>query len=147
MRILFVLLLLHLNYINIHRRLFHYFLGQIHLLRYEDLSMSPFETVETLLSFLDLPPNLLIDKFITTHTQSNSSEKNVYGTTRDSKNKAFQWKQEMKSSDIKKVQKLCSTSMALLGYNFMDDISVDKNDNQFQIMLRSADQIWKSNFT
>ena len=109
--------------------------------------MSPFETVETLLSFLDLPPNALIDKFITTHTQSNSSEKNVYGTTRDSKNKAFQWKQEMKSSDIKKVQKLCSTPMALLGYNFMDNISVDKNDDQFQIMLRSADQIWKSNFT
>ena len=109
--------------------------------------MSPFETVETLLSFLDLPPNALIDKFITTHTQSNSSEKNVYGTTRDSKNKAFQWKHEMKSSDIKKVQKLCSTSMALLGYNLMNNISVDKNDNQFQVMLRSADQIWKNDFT
>ena len=117
------------------------------MLRYEDLSTSPFETVETLLSFLDLPPNSLIDKFITTHTQSDSSETNVYGTTRDSKNKAFQWKQEMKSIDIKKVQKLCSTSMALLGYNFMDDISVDKNDNQFQVMLRSADQIWKNDLT
>ena len=140
MCILFVIAFIELHPNN-HRSRFHYFLGQIHLLRYEDLSTSPFETVETLLSFLDLPPHALIDKFITTHTQTNSSEKNVYGTTRDSKNKAFQWKQEMKSIDIKKVQKLCSTPMALLGYNFMDNISVDKNDDQFQIMLRSADQI------
>ena len=108
-------------------------------MRYEDLSMSPFETVETLLSFLDLPPNALLDKFISTHTQSNSSEKNVYGTTRDSKNKAFQWKREMKNRDINKVQKLCSNSMALLGYNFMNNISVDKNNNKFEVLLSLAD--------
>ena len=108
-------------------------------MRYEDLSSSPFETVETLFSFLDLPPNGLLDKFIATHTQSNTSEKNKYGTTRDSKNKAFQWKKEMKNCDINKVQKLCSNSMALLGYNFMNNISVDKNDNKFQILLPLAD--------
>jgi uncharacterized protein YhfF len=40
------------------------------LVRYEDLSLEPFDTVDRILAFLELEPNKLIDQFLETHTQT-----------------------------------------------------------------------------
>jgi len=40
----------------------------MYLIRYEDLSLRPYETMDRVLEFLQLKPNSLIDKFLESHT-------------------------------------------------------------------------------
>ena len=49
--------------------------GKIMPLRYEDLSLEPFEMMDKLFDFLGLPPNNLVEKFLETHTQTTRSGK------------------------------------------------------------------------
>lgn len=38
------------------------------MVRYEDLSLEPYETMDNILQFLELEPSPLIDKFLESHT-------------------------------------------------------------------------------
>ena len=40
------------------------------LIRYEDLSLDPFTTTDSLLEFLELKPNKLIEQFLESHTKT-----------------------------------------------------------------------------
>ena len=128
------------------------------MIRYEDLGIDPFGTVDEMFKFLGLPPHRLIDKFIEEHTQISRSnllattgikletageqEKAMKerrakprGTTRNSKATVFLWKNLMKTEDILEVQRLCKTPMRILGYNPMTNINNNRIDDNFPLII------------
>ena len=109
------------------------------MIRYEDLCLNTRKTVLKLLSFLDLSPNKLIDKFINEHTHSKPEYKNTYGTKRDSKQMAFKWREKLKDEDISNTQDFCAKPMKILGYNLMKNISIDKHNDSYPILGRISD--------
>ena len=91
------------------------------------------ETVDGMLDFLDLSRHKLIEKFISTHTQGNAEEpkntsKNrlLFSTKRNSKDMAFEWRKHIKNTDLSNIQKFCSKSMKMLGYNIINDTFDDR---------------------
>ena len=62
----------------------HFILGKIHLIRYEDLSLDPFNSTDNLLRFLDLPPNRLIENFIEEHTMITRNGNSLMNSTNHS---------------------------------------------------------------
>ena len=140
--------------------------GNIYLVRYEDLCTKPFITTDKLLKFLDLAPIKLVERFLEQHTKSlrNSTFSTLplagvksisnqeipsqqflqipYRTFRDSKATVFKWKQNMKKKDIIKVQSVCKRPMSMMGYNYMTNILVNKNDSSFPLIVKASDVIW-----
>ena len=136
------------------------------MIRYEDLSVDPFGTTDELFKFLDLSPNKLIEKFVEGHTQTSregtlstttksaySTSKKLkpmqdnslpYSTSRNSKVTAFLWKKKMKSKDILKVQKVCKKPMKMLGYNPMTNINVNRENEDFPLIVKSSQEIWST---
>ena len=136
------------------------------MVRYEDLCMKPFVTTDKLLKFLDLAPSKLVERFLEQHTRSFrnatlpalpladvqsitnqelSSQQFLqipYRTFRDSKATVFKWKQNMKKKDIIKVQSVCKKPMSMMGYNYMTNILVNKNDSSFPLIVKASDVIW-----
>lgn len=49
--------------------------GRVALVRYEDLSLEPYEVVDDLLRFLDLPPSDAVDDYVKSHTKATRSKK------------------------------------------------------------------------
>ena len=53
---------------------------KIYMVRYEDLSLEPYETMDNILQFLGLEPSPLIDKFLESHTliqRSGKGDRNI----------------------------------------------------------------------
>ena len=135
------------------------------------MSVDPFGTTDNLLKFLDLAPNKLIEKFIEQHTQTSrnyietttfstnkidtttlskqykskqDSNSLPYGTSRNSKVTAFKWKQKMKYKDILKVQKVCKKPMRMLGYNAITNIVENRENDEFPIIVKTAQELWSN---
>merc|ERR1712226_1307075 len=68
---------------------------RVKMTRYEDICLNTTSAVNSLMKFLDLPKNNLIEKFIDHHTQVTSekysSKKGKYNTKRNSSEVAFAW--------------------------------------------------------
>ena len=122
------------------------FKGKVYVLRYEDLSLKPHDATNRLTKFLDLSPNRLIDKFLKDHTDKDVKLSDPYSTTRNSKHTAFKWVKLLSVDDISSVQKACSEPMKLLGYNFMSNIPLDKKNNKFSALSKSAKELWPDQF-
>ena len=145
------------------------FSDQIHLIRYEDLSIDPFGTSDDLFKFLDLSPNKATEKFIKKHTQasrnltlserSNKIDNNLrpekltqdkailygpYGTFRNSRSTVFSWKKNMKSKDILHVQHVCRKPMKMLGYNPMINVAKNRDDDNFPLIVKSTQDVWST---
>ena len=138
------------------------------MIRYEDLCIKPFVTTDKLLTFLDLAPSKLVERFLEQHTKSlrnatlttlalagmrsiSNQElpsqqflQTPYRTFRDSKATVFKWKQNMRKKDISKVQRVCKKPMSMMGYNHMTNILVNKNDTSFPLIVKTPDMmdIW-----
>ena len=102
------------------------FPSRITLLRFEDLSLNPDNVVSKLLSFLGLPLTPRIEKFIQTHTVSDSESSHrqrsdPYGTSKNSSAVAFAWKSSMSFSKISSIQSVCQKPMQILGYKTFDN--------------------------
>lgn len=67
-------------------------------LRYEDLSLDPYDMAQELLQFYGLPFDLMVEEFLDTHTKVNIG--GVSSTYRDSKSAPFHWKQDLKAEDV-----------------------------------------------
>ena len=125
------------------------FPDRIHLVRYEDLSLDPYNQMDGILKFLNLPLTPQIDKVIaaTTKTRRNDSlaifpsalevkeaarlSKNPYSTTRVSRLTAFAWKKEISVSELEEVQNVCTDAMDVFGYNKIKDVANEKNNEAF----------------
>ena len=99
--------------------------------------MKTSEVVGTLLKFLDLSKNILIDKFIKDHTQANPKPSDSFSTTRNSKNMAFGWRNSLSDNEIRKTQDMCIEPMNKLGYLPMKNISINKLDPSYQLINES----------
>ena len=122
------------------------FPGRVTLLRFEDLSLNPDLIVNKLLTFLRLPWTQRIEKFIMTHTVSDSEKKNQqrndpYGTSRNSSAVAFAWKAMMPFSKIASIQSVCQKPMDILGYKTFRD-SEDLKNSELPL-FKAAHEIWQ----
>ena len=48
---------------------------------------------------------------------------------------AFEWRKNIKNDDISKVQHFCAKSMKLLGYNPMINISINKYEERYPLLV------------
>ncbi|XP_033222948.1 carbohydrate sulfotransferase 4-like isoform X2 [Belonocnema kinseyi] len=112
------------------------------IVRYEDLSVDPYEYVKDLYKFygLDLHPN--IKRYLDTHTKTDYGA--VSSTFRNSKAAPFHWRTDLDFEEVQEIQDACSVAMQLWGYvqavnathqkyfnpitNFSLDHPVDVND-------------------
>lgn len=84
------------------------------VLRYEDLSLDPFNVTEKVLRFYGLPFHENVNTFLTSHTQTNIGDGlSVY---RNSKKTPFQWVKHMHFSEVQSIQSECSEAMSMFGY-------------------------------
>ncbi|XP_065355913.1 carbohydrate sulfotransferase 4 [Calliphora vicina] len=90
-------------------------------LRYEDLSLDPYDMAQEVLQFYGLPFDPLVEEFLDTHTKVNIG--GVSSTYRDSKSAPFHWKQDLKPEDIKYIQQHCTKAMELWGYRKIDNFT------------------------
>lgn len=120
---------------------------RIILIRYEDLCIEPYETVDKLIHFLDLPPRPeFIDHYLATHTGSvrsgsQSGEKlpqkndGAYGTKRKSSEQtAFKWAKTASQESVEEIEKTCQVPMEKLGYAQLEKDS--------DILFKTAEEIW-----
>ena len=129
------------------------FPGKIHLVRYEDLCLQPFQQTDQLLEFLNLPKRPVIEKYLEESTSSKRLEEeqevaasqleqkrsrklkqNPYSTKRNSKVTVFAWRQKIKPDEVEEIQNSCSKPMEDLGYNLFRDIDRDLHDDQFSVL-------------
>ncbi|CAO1384019.1 unnamed protein product [Diamesa serratosioi] len=82
--------------------------------RYEDLSLSPFEVTQEILQFYGLPFDDKVSEFLETHTKANVG--GVSSTFRDSKSAPFHWAKELSFNEVKYIQDSCKEAMQQWGY-------------------------------
>ncbi|EDV99064.1 carbohydrate sulfotransferase 4 [Drosophila grimshawi] len=90
-------------------------------LRYEDLSLNPYDMTQDILQFYGLPFDPAVEDFLDTHTKENKG--GVSSTYRDSRSAPFHWKLDLKAEEIKQIQDVCVEAMDLWGYRRMANFS------------------------
>ncbi len=109
--------------------------NQVELIRFEDLSMYPYTTVENLINFLGLSWQRTIERFLRSHTQMTREDEgkplhihlkkkkvNPYGTIRNSRETTFKWADTMIKSKIANIEQECQKPMASLGFELFDKV-------------------------
>ncbi|XP_068152269.1 carbohydrate sulfotransferase 4 [Drosophila tropicalis] len=98
-------------------------------LRYEDLSLNPYDMTQDILQFYGLPFDPAVEEFLDTHTKQNIG--GVSSTYRDSRSAPFHWKQDLKAEEIKEIEDVCVEAMDLWAYrrivNFTNFASIQQN--------------------
>ncbi|XP_062127355.1 carbohydrate sulfotransferase 4 [Drosophila sulfurigaster albostrigata] len=102
--------------------------GRFRTLRYEDLSLNPYDVTQDILLFYGLPFDPAVEEFLDTHTKENIG--GVSSTYRDSRSAPFHWKQDLKAEEIKQIQDVCVEAMDLWGYRRINDFSNFTNMQQ-----------------
>ncbi|XP_017834912.1 carbohydrate sulfotransferase 4 [Drosophila busckii] len=97
-------------------------------LRYEDLSLNPYDMTQEILQFYGLPFDSAVEEFLDSHTKVNMG--GVSSTYRDSRSAPFHWKQDLKPEEIKQIQDVCVEAMDLWGYRRMGNLSSFANLQQ-----------------
>lgn len=87
-------------------------------LRYEDLSVNPYEMTQEILQYFGLPFDSMVEEFLDTHTKLNIG--GVSSTFRDSKSAPFHWKNDLSIEEIDNIQNVCTKAMDLWGYRKVD---------------------------
>lgn len=83
-------------------------------LRYEDLSLDPYQITQDILHFMGLSFHPSVKDFLDSHTTVNVG--GVSSTYRNSKSTAFHWKSDLNYTEIQYIEDSCSEAMKLWGY-------------------------------
>lgn len=67
-------------------------------MRYEDLSLNPYDMTQDILQFYGLPFDPAVEEFLDTHTKENKG--GVSSTYRDSRSAPFHWKQDLRAEEV-----------------------------------------------
>lgn len=130
------------------------FPDKVHLVRYEDLCLYPFNQTDQILDFLSLPKRPIIEKYLEDSTSSKRAEEvlltaehhkgakrrkgeNPYSTKRDSKVTVFAWRQKIKPSEVEEIQSVCSETMEELGYKTFGDIDRELKDEDIPVLKKN----------
>lgn len=84
------------------------------VVRYEDLSLSPFDMTQEILQFYGLPFDEQVQEFLNSHTKQNIG--GVSSTFRDSKSAPFHWTKDLFIDEIRHIQEVCVEALRLWGY-------------------------------
>jgi len=83
-------------------------------MRYEDLSLDPYEGVKQLFEFFGLDFHPQVKAFLDTHTKTDAG--GVSSTFRNSKAAPFHWRQDLTYKEVRAIQRVCRPAMASWGY-------------------------------
>ncbi|KAG0717381.1 Carbohydrate sulfotransferase 4 [Chionoecetes opilio] len=103
------------------------FPDQFYFLRYEDMSLSPVNKTQELLSHLGLDFDPHMEEFLASHTTKNYDK--PWSTSRESKTRVTYWASKLTSEKLNEVQKACGPTMAKFGYltiNSTQNVTVDQ---------------------
>lgn len=89
------------------------------VIRYEELSLDPFNVTEEILKFYGLPFDRRVVKYLESHTKQNIGH--MYSTFRDSSSTPFRWLHNLTYTEIDNIQRSCSEAMELWGYKEMEE--------------------------
>jgi hypothetical protein len=120
--------------------------GSVTLVRYEDLSLTPYKTSKGLLRFLDLPWVPAITNYIDTHTLAwnmvRSPVKAIHGTVKNSTATAFAWRGKLGLKRTLQIQSSCREPMARLGYR---ELHTEAELGAHDLPLdKTAEEVWSS---
>ncbi|XP_063704748.1 carbohydrate sulfotransferase 5 [Culicoides brevitarsis] len=104
---------------------------RFHVIRYEDLSLNPYDMTNRILAFYGLPMDEQVQDFLDSHTKLNIG--GVSSTFRDSKSAPFHWTKELDFDDVAQIQDQCTEAMKLWGYKPVND--PDELHNNFNPLL------------
>ncbi|KAJ8970088.1 hypothetical protein NQ317_018045 [Molorchus minor] len=93
-------------------------------IRYEDLSLHPFEIIKDLFNFLGLYFHPNVVRFLDSHTRINVG--GVSSTFRDSKSAPFHWRIDLNYTEIQYIEENCDEAMKLWGYVKSKNASSEK---------------------
>ena len=134
------------------------FPDKVHMVRYEDLCLYPFNQTDQILNFLSLPKRPIIEKYLeestsskraeemlltAEHKRSKNKNENPYSTKRDSKVTVFAWRQKIKPSEVEEIQSVCSETLNELGYKSFEDIHRELKDEDINVLEKTrVNLIW-----
>ncbi|TRY76265.1 hypothetical protein TCAL_10153 [Tigriopus californicus] len=116
------------------------------VVRYEDMSLNLYRTVQRVSEFLDFSLSEKIISYIQNHTNlpqfrarkgHDMSLKHSHGTFRNTKSHTFEWRSTIKSEALNQTQQLCASGMNRMGYKLVPSIGVLHNPN-----IKLMDQIY-----
>ncbi|XP_052866590.1 carbohydrate sulfotransferase 5 [Anopheles cruzii] len=84
------------------------------VIRYEDLSLNPYQMTKEILHFYGLPFHPAVRAFLDTHTKQDVG--GVSSTYRDSKSAPFHWTKDLTFEEVKIIQDSCVAAMKSWGY-------------------------------
>ena len=90
-------------------------------IRYEDMSLSPFESIKKIFQFFRLQYTPKVDRFLRSHTRKKLG--GVSSTYRNSKTAPFHWRKDLLGifSLVTHIQNSCASAMKLWGYAQVSD--------------------------
>lgn len=88
--------------------------GRFKVMRYEDISLDPYQSVNELFSFFGLDMHPRVIDFLDTHTKVNIG--GVSSTYRDSKSAPFHWRNDLSFEEVDQIQASCKSALKLWGY-------------------------------
>lgn len=88
--------------------------SRFRVIRYEDLSLNPYQMTKDLFTFIGLSLHPKVKFFLDSHTTMNIG--GVSSTFRDSKNAPFHWKNELNYTEVQQIENNCREAMKLWGY-------------------------------
>jgi len=114
--------------------------GQVRLVRFEDLSLSPTDTARSLLRFLDLPWHSAISNYVGSHTNKDVRRQDPYGTARNSTAAVYAWQQVLGFNNVSGVQEACKVPMGELGYRLITEEG--QMLRQQPVLEKDAHHVW-----
>lgn len=116
--------------------------GVFTIVRYEDLSLDPYNYTKRLYSLLKLPFTSSVERWIEGHTKHADILANPHSTRRNSKESVFTWTSRLDPMEIADIQNSCMDIMIELGYKLLDiDYDYDNNNNTHIENLSQQDLI------
>ena len=91
------------------------------VVRYEDLSLSPYNMTQELFDFYGLSFGKEVREFLDKHTKEDSGLDS--STFRDSKLTPFRWIKNVSFEDVQVIQKICEKAMKVWGYKIIENSS------------------------
>ncbi|GJQ72959.1 hypothetical protein Trydic_g1600 [Trypoxylus dichotomus] len=83
-------------------------------IRYEDLSVDPYNNIPKLFTFFGLTFHENVKKFLDSHTKTNAG--GVSSTFRDSKSAPFHWRMDLNFTEVQSIEESCQEAMDRWGY-------------------------------
>ncbi|CAG9804669.1 unnamed protein product [Chironomus riparius] len=100
------------------------------VIRYEDLSLSPFDQSKDILQFYGRSFDANVEDFIKTFTKTSDWRSNKFA--QDSNSIPFKWIKKLTFDEIQKIQESCSEAMKLWGYR---KLSKDNDVDNFNPII------------